>query len=119
MRPIGVWIVSLGFLLAAAADAAVPLLALGLASYYAPDASDELGVNPYLVQLPPLATSLLALLAALALFRLRRAAVALVGVLLVASVLLAAWEMAFAGLLEVLGPIALVEPALRIGRGDW
>jgi hypothetical protein len=121
VRPIGVWVVSLFFLLAAAANGFVPLLAWGLARYYAPDASEDLGLNLDFIVLPPLLAAGLACLAAVALLLLKRAAFVLFGCLFVVLTLTAVWELAVIGTFELLGGAALLVrgPGIGLTLAAW
>lgn len=114
-RPPGVWLVSLGVGAAALGNAAVPLLGMGLVARFAPDAGTPLGMNLGAILLAPLASSLLALWAAVALFRLQSAALTLFVALLVLHFLTAVWRLAVTDLLELLGPVALLPPAFGLG----
>jgi hypothetical protein len=121
VRPIGVWVVSLFFFCSAAVNGVVPLLAWGLAQYYAPDASGALDFNLNFIVLPPLMASGLACLAALALLQLKRAAFALFGCLFVVLALTMVWELAVIGTFELLGGAALLVrvPEIALALAAW
>lgn len=121
VQPIGVWVVSLFFFCAAAVNAVVPLLAWGLARYYAPDAGGEPGFNLNIIVLPPLLASGVACVAAFALLRLKRAAFTLFGCLFVVLALTTVWELAVVGTFELLGGAAILVrgPGIGLTLAAW
>jgi hypothetical protein len=118
-RPLGVWLFGLYFLVTAVANVATPILVQTMAPDVARSTADAFGVDWGLNLLLSILLSLLGFAAGVSFLLLWRRAVLVLQVLLSSSALVMVWHFLATRTLEIVGPLALLSPALSLGLIGW